>query len=90
MDPAEAKLAILDVETTGLSPAMGDHIVEIDLVIYRGGQEIDRLSRLVNPDQPIPMDARRVHGISDRDVAIARLSRKNDDGSPFPAAWKRA
>ena len=67
------RLAFLDVETTGLSPAMGDRIVEIGIVICRGDQEIDRLARLVNPERTIPADAHRVHGISDEDVSRCPL-----------------
>jgi DNA polymerase III epsilon subunit family exonuclease len=65
----KAKLAYLDVETTGLSPARGDRIVEIGVVACRGKQEVGRLSWLVNPDRPIPADAQRVHRICDGDVA---------------------
>lgn len=65
----EAKLAFLDVETTGLFPAMGDRIVEIGIVVCHGSRETERLSRLVNPERPIPREARQVHGISDQDVA---------------------
>ncbi|MFH1747698.1 MAG: exonuclease domain-containing protein [Planctomycetota bacterium] len=65
----EARLAFLDVETTGLFPAMGDRIVEIGIVICRGTQETGRLSRLVNPERLIPTEAQQVHGISDQDVA---------------------
>ena len=68
MDLVEAKLAFLDVETTGLSPAMGDRIVEIGIVVCRGQRETTRMSRLVNPGQPIPLAAHRVHGIGDQDV----------------------
>ena len=66
---SEAKLAYLDVETTGLSPAMGDRIVEIGIVICQGERETERLSQLVNPERPIPRDAQQTHGISDQDVA---------------------
>ncbi len=67
------RLAFLDVETTGLSPAMGDRIVEIGIVICQGEQETERLSRLVNPGRPIPWDAQHIHGISDQDVSQCPL-----------------
>ena len=66
---SEAKLVVLDVETTGLSPAMGDRVVELGIVACQGEQESGRLSRLVNPERPIPWAAQRVHGISDQDVS---------------------
>jgi DNA polymerase III epsilon subunit-like protein len=66
---SEARLAYLDVETTGRFPAMGDRVVEVGIVVCHGQQEIEFPSRLVNPETSIPADARRIHGIRDRDVA---------------------
>ena len=64
----EARLAFLDVETTGLFPTTGDRIVEIGVVVCRGAREMEQLSWLVNPDRPIPQAVQQIHGISDRDV----------------------
>ena len=69
MNLNDAKLAFLDVETTGLFPAMGDRVVEIGIVVCRGDREVELVAKLVNPGRPIPPDAQRVHGIQDRDVA---------------------
>ena len=66
---SETKLVFLDVETTGLSPAMGDRVVELGLIACQGATEISRSSHLINPGRPIPSDAHRVHGISDTDVS---------------------
>ncbi len=66
---SETKLAFLDVETTGLSPAMGDRVVELGMIVCRGATEISRSSHLINPGRPIPWDAQRVHGISDQEVS---------------------
>ena len=66
---SEAKLVVLDVETTGLSPAMGDRVIELGMIACRGATEITRSSHLINPGRPIPSDAQRVHGISDHDVS---------------------
>ena len=52
----------LDTETTGLSPNRGASIVEIAIVDDRGRVLIDTL---VDPQQPIPWPAQRIHGISD-------------------------
>ena len=52
----------LDTETTGLSPARGDAIVEIAIVDERGRTLLDTL---VNPQRSIPWEASNVHGISD-------------------------
>ncbi|HNO80579.1 MAG TPA: exonuclease domain-containing protein [Phycisphaerae bacterium] len=41
------------------------------LVVCEPGQKTRQASQLINPDRPIPMDARSVHGITDADVATA-------------------
>ena len=48
---------------------MGDRVVEIGMIVCQGTTEISRTSHLINPGQPIPLDAQRVHGISDQDVS---------------------
>lgn len=55
----------LDTETTGFSPLRGDRIVEIGIVDANGRT---LLETLVNPQRPIPWQARNVHGISDEMV----------------------
>ncbi len=52
----------LDTETTGLSAASGDTIVEIAIVDHNGRPLIDTL---VNPQRAIPWQATKVHGIRD-------------------------
>src|SRR6476661_7904688 len=56
--------AVLDVETTGLSPALGDRICEVAIVRGRAGLVLDSYTSLVNPQRFIGAGARRVHGIS--------------------------
>ena len=51
------KLVFVDVETTGLSPAKGDRVVEIGLIVCQGPNEISRSSHLINPGRPIPSNA---------------------------------
>lgn len=55
----------LDTETTGLSPAAGDSVVEIAIVDAAGRTVIDTL---VNPGRAIPWQATKVHGITDEMV----------------------
>lgn len=52
----------LDTETTGLSPAKGDAIVEVAIVDGEGRVLIDTL---VNPGRSIPWQASSIHGITD-------------------------
>jgi DNA polymerase-3 subunit epsilon len=61
-------IAFLDVETTGRNPA-NDRLVEVAVVIGRGGEVLARQSWLINPGRPIPPESTAVHGIKDEDVA---------------------
>src|SRR4051794_5541391 len=61
-------IALIDLEATGLD-GTSDRIVEIGIVIGRGGGVVDRRSWLINPGCPIPEESRAVHGITDEMVA---------------------
>lgn len=61
---------VLDTETTGLDPLKGDRVVEI------GGVELVNLvptgrtlHLYINPERPMPEEARRVHGLDDAFLA---------------------
>lgn len=60
----------LDVETTGLDAGL-HRVVEIALVRFASGVEVESWSSLVNPGCNIPPEATAIHGISDRDAAVA-------------------
>ncbi|OIO55754.1 hypothetical protein AUJ46_00465 [Candidatus Peregrinibacteria bacterium CG1_02_54_53] len=64
---------VFDVETTGLDPRQGHRILEIAGVRIEEGkiQEEQVFSQLVNPERPIPWEAKRVHHISDEEVLTA-------------------
>jgi len=62
---AETDLVFVDVETTGLYPIFGDRIVELGALKVRNGEEVDSLSRLIDPLRPISPGAAAVNGISD-------------------------
>jgi DNA polymerase-3 subunit epsilon len=64
----ELPIALIDVETTGTDSAV-DRVVEIGIVVGRGGEVIERRSWLINPGCPISEEARAVHGITDEMVA---------------------
>lgn len=59
---------VFDFETTGISTAR-DEIIEISAIKVAGHQPTAQFSRLVNPQRPIPAQASRVNGITDRMVA---------------------
>jgi len=63
----EAPTAILDFETTGLSSAAGDRVVEVAILRLEGldDTEPQRFSSLINPGVPMPSRAWQIHGIDD-------------------------
>lgn len=63
-------IALIDVETTGRDASV-DRIVELGIVIGRGGEVVARHEWLVNPGIPIPAEASAVHKITDADVKDA-------------------
>jgi DNA polymerase III subunit epsilon len=65
--------AVVDVETTGLSPGFGDRICEIAIVHAQGNQETSTFATLINPERPISPGAAAVNGITAAMVAKAPL-----------------
>jgi len=57
---------VLDTETTGLSPAGGDRVVEIGCVeLFNRCETGEHFHVYINPDRPMPSEAQAVHGLSD-------------------------
>lgn len=67
----EQIIAVVDVETTGLSAAFGDRVCEIGVVLAQGDAILDTYQTLVNPQRPISPGAASVNGLSDADVCQA-------------------
>ncbi len=61
-------IALVDVETTGRDSRTA-RIIEVGVVIGRGGEVEEQRSWLVHPGVPIPEETTAVHGITDADVA---------------------
>ncbi len=59
--------AIIDIETTGLSPA-NEKITEIALVLHDGKKITDTFSTLLDPEKKIPYRITRMTGISNQMV----------------------
>ena len=58
---------VFDTETTGLSPAGGDRMVEIGCVELYNRVETGRsFHSYFNPGRPMPSEAEAVHGLGDR------------------------
>jgi DNA polymerase-3 subunit epsilon len=67
-------VAVLDFETTGLSPQYGDRATEIAIALVRDGQVIDRFQSLMNAGRRIPLEITQLTGISNamiRDCPLA-------------------
>ena len=65
----DVTFAILDTETTGLSPARGARLCELAILFVKDGKTVDKFETLIDPGVPIEWGAQRVHGISDDMVA---------------------
>ena len=57
-------IAVLDFETTGLSPAMGDRATEVAIVLVEGGRVVDRFQSLMNAGVRIPAFIEAYTGIT--------------------------
>lgn len=68
----QARIVVLDTETTGFQVYAGDEIVEIALIEYIGLRRTGReFCSLIRPSISIPPSSTRIHGITDDDVASA-------------------
>ena len=65
------RIAVIDFETTGLSPTMGDRATEIAIVLMEDGQVVNRFQSLMNAGVRIPAFIEAYTGISNDMVAAA-------------------
>ena len=63
--------AVIDFETTGLSPALGARPTEVAIVLIAEGKIIDRFQSLMNPGVSIPNDIQVLTGITNEMVRKA-------------------
>ena len=72
----DLRFAVVDVETTGMSPSQSDRVTEIAIVHVDGGAVGGCYESLVNPDRAIPPDI----------VALTRITQEMVREAPrFPA-----
>jgi DNA polymerase-3 subunit epsilon len=64
-------IAVIDFETTGLSPTQGDRATEVAIVLVEGGRVVDRFQSLMNAGVRIPPFIIQLTGISNAMVADA-------------------
>lgn len=77
--PSQHLAGCIDVETTGLSP-WTDEIIELAIILFSYDPDtgkilaiVDEYAGLREPTRPIPPDATRVHGLTDRHVQGKQL-----------------
>ena len=64
-------IAVIDFETTGMSPAMGARATEIAVVLVQGGRTVDRYASLMRSGAWVPPFIEQLTGISNRMLATA-------------------
>ena len=65
-------LAVIDFETTGMSPAQGARATEIAAVLVQGGQVAGRFQSLMNTGAWVPPFIEQLTGISNAMLAARR------------------
>lgn len=71
MSAAHPRIAVIDFETTGISPAMGDRATEVAIVLLEGGRVVDRFQSLMHTGVYIPPFISQLTGITNAMVAAA-------------------
>ena len=64
-------IAVIDFETTGISPDHGDRATEVAIVMVEAGRVVDRFQSLMNAGVRIPAFITQLTGISNAMVAAA-------------------
>jgi DNA polymerase-3 subunit epsilon len=65
------RIAVIDFETTGMSPALGDRATEVAIVLLERGLVVDRFQSLMNAGVYIPSFITQLTGITNAMVAGA-------------------
>jgi DNA polymerase-3 subunit epsilon len=65
------RIAVIDFETTGISPSLGDRATEVAIVLLEHGQVVDRFQSLMNAGVHIPSFITQLTGITNLMVATA-------------------
>ena len=64
-------IAVIDFETTGISPNGGDRATEVAIVLVEGGRVVDRFQSLMNAGVPVSTFITGLTGITNAMVAAA-------------------
>ena len=65
------RIAVIDFETTGTSPNLGDRATEVAIVMTEGGRVVDRFQSLMNAGVYIPAFITQLTGITNAMVQAA-------------------
>lgn len=65
------RIAVIDFETTGISPGQGDRATEVAIVLTENGQVVDRFQSLMNAGVHIPAFITQLTGITNAMVQAA-------------------
>jgi DNA polymerase-3 subunit epsilon len=65
------RIAVIDFETTGISPGMGDRATEVAIVLTEAGRVVDRFQSLMNAGVYIPAFISQLTGITNAMVQAA-------------------
>lgn len=66
-----SRIAVIDFETTGISPSTGDRATEVAVVVLEQGRVVDRYQSLMNAGVRIPSFITQLTGITNAMVAAA-------------------
>ncbi len=66
--PSQIPIVVLDTETTGLYPGLGNRVVEIGAVRLENLQPVAEFDQLINPERKMEPKASSVSGITDADL----------------------
>jgi DNA polymerase-3 subunit epsilon len=69
--PHPPRIAVIDFETTGISPSMGDRATEVAIVLLESGRVVDRFQSLMHTGVRIPPFISQLTGITNAMVAGA-------------------
>ena len=65
--------AVIDFETTGISPACGDRATELAIVLVENGRVVDRFQSLMNAGVRIPAFITGPSGINNANLTAAAI-----------------
>ena len=65
------RIAVIDFETTGMSPSHGARATEVAVVLLSNGQIVDRYQSLMNAGTYVPGEITRLTGITNEMVSSA-------------------